>query len=164
MTDCSKDILAELIEGRLPWHQTKRIMSSYKDDDRFAKYLEVLQDRVPWKDRILLPLSNHLFIVQSGRRCTIKCECGRDFGDYRKNWKLKALIFVRNTRSSLREIYPNSDIPDPRWMEIREFICPSCGILHEVEACAPGYPILHEFEPDIEAFYRDWLGKPLPRS
>ncbi|TPN64616.1 acetone carboxylase subunit gamma, partial [Mesorhizobium sp. B1-1-5] len=24
-----------------------------------------------------------------------------------------------------------------------------------------GYPIVHDFEPDLEGFYRDWLGKPL---
>ena len=39
--------------------------------------------------------------------------------------------------------------------------CPQCGTLHEVEAAAPGYPIVHDFEPDLEGFYRDWLGKPL---
>jgi len=93
-----------------------------------------------------------------------KCECGHSFGDYRKNWKLKAAIIVRDTEESLREIYPNSDLPDPDWMEIREFICPECGTLHEVEAAAPGYPIVHDFEPDLEGFYRDWLGKPLEPS
>ena len=25
----------------------------------------------------------------------------------------------------------------------------------------PGYPIVHDFEPDLEGFYREWLGKPL---
>ncbi len=91
-----------------------------------------------------------------------KCECGHSFGDYRRNWKLAASIIVRDSEESLREIYPNSDLPDPEWMEIREFICPECGTLHEVEAAAPGYPIVHDFEPDIEGFYRDWLGQPLP--
>jgi acetone carboxylase gamma subunit len=139
-------------------------MSAYKDEDRFASYIEVLQERLAWKDPILLPLSNHLFIVQRGKRRVTRCECGHDYGDYRRNWKLNALIYVRATKKSLRELYPNSDIPDPGWMELREFICPSCGVLHEVEACAPGYPILHDFEPDLEGFYRDWLKKPLPRG
>ena len=26
---------------------------------------------------------------------------------------------------------------------------------------APGYPIVHDFEPDLEGFYRDWLNAPL---
>ena len=162
MTSYSKEVIRDLVDGRLPWQQTKHIMSAYKDAHRFFRYLEVLQERVSWSDRILLPLGNHLFIVQSGKRRVTKCECGHGYGDYRKNWKLKASIYVRNTKESLREIYPNSDIADPNWMEIREFLCPTCGVLHEVEACAPGYPILHDFEPDLEGFYRDWLNTPLP--
>jgi acetone carboxylase gamma subunit len=26
----------------------------------------------------------------------------------------------------------------------------------------PTYPVEIDFTPDLEAFYRDWLGKPLP--
>jgi acetone carboxylase, gamma subunit len=161
MSSYSREIIGELVAGTLPWHQTKRIMSAYKDDDRFFKVLCVLQDRVSWDDRILLPIGDHLFIAETSRGRVTKCECGHEHGDYRRNWKLSAHIFVRKTEETLREIYPNSDLPDPRWMEIREFICPSCGILHEVEACAPGYPILHDFQPDLEGFYRDWLKQPL---
>jgi acetone carboxylase gamma subunit len=32
----------------------------------------------------------------------------------------------------------------------------------EVEAVPPGYPVLHEFLPDIEGFYRGWLGREVP--
>jgi acetone carboxylase gamma subunit len=161
MTSHSQETIRELVSGTLSWPQTRRIMSGYKDDDRFFKVLAVLQERVPWQERILLPIGDHLFIVEMpGGRMT-RCECGHDFGHYRKNWKLAANIHVRDTKKALREIYPNSDIPDPQWMEIREFLCPSCGTLHEVEACAPGYPILHDFEPDLEGFYRDWLKQPL---
>lgn len=161
MTTYSKDVISDLVAGTLPWHQTKRIMSAYKDDGRFLTYVAALQDRVRWQDPILLPISDHLFICQSGPERVTKCECGHSFGDYRKNWKLEAHIHVRNSEAALAEIYPNSDIPDPTWMEIREFICPACGTLHEVEAAAPGYPIVHDFEPDLEGFYRDWLKTPL---
>ena len=164
MTHYSKETIADLVSGQLPWPQTKRIMSAYKDEARFFTYLSVLQSRVTWKDKILLPISEHLFIVQTSNGRVTTCECGHSFGDYRKNWKLKANISVRNTEKALREIYPNSDIPDPDWMEIREFLCPSCGHLHEVEACAPGYPIVHDFEPDLEGFYRDWLKQPLVKK
>jgi acetone carboxylase gamma subunit len=161
MASYSVDVLRDLRDGRLPWPQTRRIMSAYKDEDRFFKMIAILQDRVPWKDRILLPIGEHLFIVQSGKRRITRCECGRSFGDYRMNWKLEANIRVRADTRSLREIYPSSDLPDPRWMEIREFICPECATLHEVEACAPGYPLVHDFEPDLEGFYRHWLERPL---
>ncbi len=161
MSSYSKEVISDLVGGVLPWPQTRRMMSAYKDDDRFFKYVAVLQERVGWTDPILLPVGDHLFICQSGDERVTKCEWGHSFGHYRDNWKLKASIIVRNTEELLREIYPNSDLPDPQWMEIREFICPKCGTLHEVEAAAPGYPIVHDFEPDLEGFYRDWLDKPL---
>jgi acetone carboxylase gamma subunit len=161
MTAYSKDVIRDLMQGTLPWHDTKRVMSAYKDDDRFFKAIAVHQERVTWKDRILLPIGEHLYIVQKGEERVTKCACGHEFGDYRKNWKLAASIYVRWDEESLREIYPTSDLCDPEWMEIREFLCPGCFTLLEVEACPPGYPVLHEFEPDLEAFYRDWLGQPL---
>ena len=164
MTSYSQDTLRDLMDGTLPWPQTRRIMSAYKDEDRFFKTIAVLQDRVAWADRILLPISAHLFIADTPHGRVTKCACGHDYGDYRRNWKLNAAILVRDTDDLLREIYPTSDLPDPAWMELREFICPTCGVIHEVEACAPGYPVLHEFEPDLEGFYADWLGQPLPAS
>ena len=133
MTSYSKEVIGDLVSGKLPWVQTRRIMSAYKDGDRFFKYIQVLQERVGWNDPILLPVSDHLFICDSPEGRVTKCECGHSFGDYRRNWKLAASIIVRDSEEALREIYPSSDIPDPQWMEIREFICPVCGTLHEVE-------------------------------
>ena len=52
MTAYSKDVIRDLVSGQLPWPQTKRIMSAYKDEDRFFKVLEVLQERVTWKKKI----------------------------------------------------------------------------------------------------------------
>jgi acetone carboxylase, gamma subunit len=160
-TTYSKEVLRDLADGSLAWPQVKRIMSAYKDDDRFFKMIEICQERVGWRERILLPIGEHLFIVQKGRKRITKCACSHEFGDYRGNWKLAAHIHVRDTEKLLREIYPNSDLCDPEWMEIREFICPGCATLLEVEACPPGYPVVHEFEPDLEGLYRDWLGRPL---
>ena len=58
----SKEELKDLYQGRLPWPRVKEIMSQPKDDDRFEKALEVLQERVGWPERILLPLGEHLYI------------------------------------------------------------------------------------------------------
>jgi acetone carboxylase gamma subunit len=52
---------------------------------------------------------------------------------------------------------------DPEWMELREFYCPGCFALLEVEAVPPGYPVLFDFQPDIDGLY-EWLGLPLPSS
>ena len=110
-----KKTIADLINARLPWPEVKNMMSSYKDPDRFDKYMEVLQEGVPWKERILLPLGPHLFIVKkdSGEIIT-KSRSGFEFGDYRENWKLKARIFVRDTNEKYEEIYPRLSHADRR--------------------------------------------------
>ena len=58
-----KETIKELIEGKLPWERVKWIISNYKDEDRFFKVIEVLQETVPWKERILLPLTDDLYII-----------------------------------------------------------------------------------------------------
>jgi acetone carboxylase gamma subunit len=162
MPSYDKSEIADLIDGKLPWRDLKDMMSSYKDMDRFDKYVAVLQDRVTWKERILLPLSPHLFIVRkSNGEIVTKSTSGYEFGDYRKNWKLAARIYVRNTVEAYRQIYPQYMHADPDWMELREYYDPIDGTLLDIECVPPGYPIVHTFQPDLEAFYRDWLGRPL---
>ncbi len=39
--------------------------------------------------------------------------------------------------------------------------CPGCRTQLEVEAVPPGYPVIFDFEPDLETFYREWLGREL---
>jgi acetone carboxylase gamma subunit len=150
--------LTALLDGRLPSTQLTAMMSSFKDPDRFERMLAIYQERVPWTDRILLPYGEGLFIVETdaGER-VVRCECGHDFGDYRVNWKLSALIFVRNTQDLIDELYPSMMGCDPDWMELREFYCPSCRRQLDVEAVPPGYPIVFDFEPDLDAFYAQWL-------
>ena len=47
MATYAKDVIRDLIDGKLPWQTTKPIMSDFKDEERFATYLEILQERVP---------------------------------------------------------------------------------------------------------------------
>ena len=159
-----KEVLKDLIEGKLDWPRVKQIMSSPKDADRFEKYIALMQERVRWPEKILLPLGEHLYIVAKGKQRIVKCDCGCEFGDWRENWKLKALVYVRNTRQKLAEIYPGPRSPDPAWCEIREFYCPGCGAQLEVENVPPGYPVTFDFLPDIDAFYAQWVGKPLSKQ
>ena len=84
------------------------------------------------------------------------------FGDYRENWKLNAHVYVRDNKDAMSEIYPDLMSPDTNWQVYREYYCPSCGCMHDVEAPTPWYPVVHDFEPDIEAFYQDWVNLPLP--
>lgn len=162
MAAYSDGIIADLIDGRLDWAKTKEIISNPKDPERFDQVVRILQARMPWTERILLPLAEHLYIVQKGPERIVKCDCGFEFGDYRENWKNKARVYVRDTVESLRELYRPYEHSDPQWMELREFYCPGCYALLEVEAVPPGYPVIFDFKPDLEAFYQKILGRDLP--
>jgi len=159
-----KEDLKDLYAGRLPWDKIKEIMSSPKDDDRFDKYIEILQERVSWPERILMPLGMHLYIVQKDGERIVKCDCGHEFGDWRRNWKLGAVIFVRDDAEKLEEVYPGLRCPDPQLSEIREYYCPGCAALLKVESLPKGCPVVFDALPDLDTFYRDWLGRPLPQE
>ena len=130
----------------------------YEDKDRFQKYLQILQLRVSWPEKILLPYGLHLYIVEKDDKSrVVKCDCGYEFGDYNNNWKLSANIFVRDTPEEMAEIYPPAMAADTDWMELREYYCPGCFTLLETEALPPCYPVVFDFQPDIDTLYESWL-------
>lgn len=73
-----------------------------KEEDRFDHVLRMEQKPVPWPDKIVLCLQENLYIVQKGEERIVKCTCGHEFCDYRKNWKIEALIYVRDTEKKWR--------------------------------------------------------------
>ncbi len=157
------ETLAALAGECLARGEVKRIQSAYKDADRFEKWVGVLQERVGYDDPIVMPMGEGLNAVRAGDGgLVVRCDCGHDFCEPERNWKLEAVVCVRDSEESLREIYPAMAHCDPEWMEVREFICPSCARQLEVEATAPGYPVTHDFLPDIKGFYEGWLGRELP--
>jgi acetone carboxylase gamma subunit len=160
----TQEQVANLVDGKLDWETTFRMLSMPKDHDRFTKYLGAIQARVSYKDRIVLPLSPHMNIVQraADRKWVIKCDCGHEFCAHDENWKLHAAIYVRDTEEAMMEVYPKLMAPDTQWQVYREYYCPKCATMHDVEAPTPWYPVIHDFEPDIEAFYRDWVHLPVP--
>ncbi len=160
----TKKEIAELVDGRLVPEGVHRMLSMPKDAGRFKTYLAVLQERVKWPHRIILPYAARLYVTTAdkGADWVIRCECGHEFCGWRQNWKLEARVHVRDTKEKLDEVYPRLMSPDPSWQVLREYYCPECGTLHDVEAPTPWYPVIHDFEPDIEAFYTEWLGEPVP--
>ena len=151
-----------MINGKLTWDELKPIISGRKDPDRFDKILNILQNRVPWNERIILPLHEHLYIVAKDGQRIVKCDCGYEFGGYKVNWKTKCRVRVRDTLEEIEELYPKDMGCDPDWEELREYFCPGCFTLLDVEAVPPGYPTIFNFLPDIDAFYENWLGRKAP--
>jgi acetone carboxylase gamma subunit len=160
----NKELMARLIDGKANRDEIRRLQKlDPKDEERFWTYLEVLQEKTGFKEKILLRISDHLYIVAADGRRVVKCDCGHEFGDYRVNWKLNALIRVRKTASQMTELYADEIYaPEEGWVEIREFYCPGCQALLSVEIAPPGYPSWFEFLPDLGGLYREWLGKSLP--
>lgn len=162
-TRLTKDNLRRLIEGELPWESVKNVIRmAPKDEDRFEKYLAVLQDKVPWDDQILLRISDHLYIVKNDNGRIVKCDCGHEFDDYRINWKLQCKIFARRTDEEMAEVHT---VKETRYktelVELREYYCPGCYALLATEVVPMGYPPMFEMFPDLDSLYRDLLGKPL---
>jgi acetone carboxylase gamma subunit len=150
-TTWPKEVLKDLIDGKMEAETLRRIHTLPKDEDRFEKILEIEQERVPWQERIIVPLSEHLYVVLKGEEKIIKCTCGHEFGDYRRNWKLSAIVYERNPSDG--EVYLGPRGADPDWMILREFYCPDCATQLEVEAVPPAYPIVFNAQLDIDGFY-----------
>lgn len=155
--------LERLLEGKASEKEVFRAIVREKDPKvSFDAIVEYFQRKLGWKEKILMPLSKHLFIVCKDGKPIVKAACGYEFGDYRVNWKIFAKVIVRRTREEMLEIYPYFMHPDPDWCEIREYICPGCGKLLSVEIVPPGYPPIFEFLPDLVTFYEEWLGREFP--
>jgi acetone carboxylase gamma subunit len=154
--------LERMIDGDLSWDELKPIISGKKDSNRFDIILQILQSRVKWKEKIILPLHEHLYVVSKNSQRIVKCDCGYEFGDYRENWKTKCRVRVRDTIEDIEELYPKYMGSDPEWEELREYYCPGCFTLLDTEAVPPGYPTIFNFLPDIDIFYEKWLGRKAP--
>ena len=164
MSTYTQEQINHMIDGRLDWDTVLRMLSMPKDGARFKMYVQALQAKTGMKDKIVLPLGPHLYIVSDAgsKKWETKCDCGHSFGDYRENWKLNAIVYVRDTKDAMNEVYPDLMSPDTQWQVYREYYCPQCGCMHDVEAPTPWYPVVHDFEPDIDTFYKEWVNLPLP--
>ena len=164
MSTTDRTQIEKLIDGDLGWEELRNdVLPDPKDSNRFEVTREILQERVEWNEPILVPLNDHLFVVGSDDGRIVKAECGHEFGSADDNWKQACQIRVRETESEMRELYPEWMTPDPDWtFQLREFFCPGCYTLLDVDAVPAGYPVIKPFDPDIDAFYEGWIGEPAP--
>lgn len=162
MNQNERDPAAALIQRELSWPQILRMMREPKSPTRFGEMVAAYQRMVPWPEPILLPLAEHVFIVAKEGHAAVKTGCGEELGLWPGNWKMRCRILVRDTRERLEELYPAEHLTiDPELVELREFICPRCGTLLDVDCVPPGYPVELDFVPDLKTFYREWLGEEL---
>lgn len=156
--------IKDLVEGTIDQDTLHQMLSMPKDQDRFVKYIKILQAQVPWDDKIILPLGPKLFIVQrsTDKHWVVRSWAGHDFCHWKENWKMYAVVRVRDTPEQMEKIYPKLMAPSTDWQVIREYFCPKSGDLLDVEAPTPWYPVIHDFEPDIDTFYEKWLGLEIP--
>ncbi len=160
----SRETLEAMLDEKLSRREVKDIQSGIKDPDRFDKWVELLQERVDYDEPIVLPCGEGMNVVRGGDgELVIRSDCGHRLLPLGRNWKMRrADIRPRRATSAARDLSRSSPTPSREWMELREFYCPGCGRQLEVEAAPPGYPVMHEFLPDVEGFYRGWLGREVP--
>src|SRR5436190_124270 len=97
---------------------------------RFTEYLDLDLDEEVW-------------------RCN---RCDAALTSAREEYKRGCLVYDRDPR----EIHPpliEGDYtfsPDPEWVRILEFYCPSCGAQVETEYLPPGHPITPDISIDID--------------
>lgn len=159
----SQEVTRALLKRELSWKDLLKLMREPKSQNRFDEVITALQDTVPWPEQILLPLGENLFIVAKKGKAIIKTMAGAELCAWNENWKMKCRVIVRRTRADLEKVFPAAHLTiDPELVELREFYCPKSGTLLDVDCVPPTYPVEVDFTPDLEAFYRDWIEKPLP--
>lgn len=163
-TEMTKEQLGDLLDEKLSRRVVKDIQTTIKDPDRFDKWVELLQERADYDDPIVLPFGESLNIVRrkDDGELVIRTDSGADLCKWNENWKMHTVMFVRDSDELYRELYPELGYPDPQWQELREYYDPNTGQLLDTEAVPPGYPVLHEYLPDIEGFYKGWLRRDVP--
>jgi acetone carboxylase gamma subunit len=79
---------------------------------------------------------------------TIRCRCGHELGPVGTHYKHLAAMAVFPVQRIGPEVNPH------RWngdrFELREFYCPGCATLLELEIARPGDPLLEDVELDLE--------------
>jgi N-methylhydantoinase B len=81
-------------------------------------------------------------VDNKGRKFAICSQCGFVYCQAYDNFKLYCLIHEREPSY----FHPGRLAYDSDWCVFREFYCPSCASQIEVEAVAPGTPILWDYE------------------
>lgn len=159
----SQEVTRALHQRELAWPDLLKLMREPKSSRRFDETIAAMQAEVAWKDPILLPLGENLFIVNKKGKAIIKTTAGAELCRWNENWKMHCRVIVRRSRKDLEKVFPVEHLTiDSSLVELREWICPISGTLLDVDCVPPTYPVEIDFTPDLKAFYEEWLGRKLP--
>ena len=124
----------------------------------------MLQERVPYDDPIVLPAGEGLNIVRRrlDGQLTYRCDCGHDFCAHNRNWKMDAVVHVRETGARCSRSTRRWPGPIRSSSRSASTTAPRARASSRWRPSSPGYPVVHEFLPDVEGFYRGWLGREVP--
>lgn len=80
--------------------------------------------------------------------------CGKELISAKENYKKGCLVCARDPRDVHNPVIDGEYTwaPDPEWMRIVEFYCPTCQVMFENEYLPLGHQITHDIEIDVDAF------------
>jgi acetone carboxylase gamma subunit len=141
------ELISDLLRGRLSSDELQQLQRQPKNLSRQSQVVAIEQERLGWRERIIMPLQEHLFVVEDPTSGTVsvRCDCGNWFDDYRRNWKESALVYERDPLDGVIFLGPRA--ADPDWHVLREFYCPGCATQLDVETVPKGYPFIFNFLP-----------------
>lgn len=98
--------------------------------------------------------------------------CNHVIGSAHESYKHGLLVYDRNPQEIHPPVidpkrYRYTFSPDPEWVRILEYYCPSCATMVEVEYATPGHPPLYDMQPDLPALKAQWQARgsvPVPVS
>lgn len=90
--------------------------------------------------------------------------CDHELFSARDNYKRGLLVYDRDPTEIHAPIidpkkYDYTFSPDPTWVRILEYCCPSCGTMMEVEYIPPGHPPTRDIDLDIDALKAQWADR-----
>ncbi len=83
---------------------------------------------------VVATIGENLEIVDGDGRQWVRCSCGHVFGPSDENWK----TYAASSSLSATEVSPRAKLHDE--LELRQYVCPSCGRLHSLELVRKGAP------------------------
>lgn len=90
--------------------------------------------------------------------------CDHTIGSAHQSYKQGLLVYNRNPQDIHPPIidpdkYRYTFSPDPEWVRILEYYCPTCATMVETEYATPGHSPVYDMELDFEALKEQWKAR-----